>query len=385
MASRSVRTPKDLVASKLADEADLPTIVDVAERYAVSITPAMQDRIFAVDDPVGRQFVPTGQELLTTPEESDDPIGDDPFTPVKGVTHRYPDRVLLKPVHVCPVYCRFCFRREVVGPGDHMLRGEQLEAALDYIRAHPEIWEVIFTGGDPLIIAPSKLRPMLEALDAIEHVKVIRFHTRIPVVDPGRVTQDLVEALRLGTPVWVVVHTNHSQEIGDEARGALSRLVDAGVPLVSQTVLLKGVNDTPEALEDLFRTLVVNRVKPYYLHQGDLAKGTGHFRTTIGEGQELMRDLRGRVSGMCQPTYVLDIPGGHGKVPIGPVYLTDDAARVTDPWGEEHAYPPAPPAAPSAAEAPSAAAETPSTSEAPGAAEVPGAAEAPGGKGRAGR
>ncbi|GHF05281.1 MULTISPECIES: lysine-2,3-aminomutase-like protein [Streptomyces] len=342
MTGRSVRTPKDLLANKLIDEADLPEIADVARRYAVSITPAMQDRIFETDDPVGRQFVPTGQELLVTPEESDDPIGDDPFTPVKGITHRYPDRVLFKPVHVCPVYCRFCFRREVVGPGDQMLRDAHLEAALDYIRAHPEVWEVIFTGGDPLIIAPVKLRPMLEALDAIEHVKVIRFHTRVPVVDPHRVTADLVDALRLTTPVWVVVHTNHSQEIGDDARAALARLVDAGIPLVSQTVLLKGVNDTPEALEELFRTLIVNRVKPYYLHHGDLAKGTGHFRTTIGEGQELMRRLRGRVSGMCQPTYVLDIPGGHGKVPIGPVYLADDAARVTDPWGEEHVYPPKP-------------------------------------------
>ncbi|MFD4864493.1 lysine-2,3-aminomutase-like protein [Streptomyces sp. NPDC058412] len=340
MGQRSARTPKDLLASKLIDEGDLPAIADVAQRYAVSITPAIQDRIFEPDDGVGRQFVPTSLELITTPEENDDPIGDDPFTPVKGVTHRYPDRVLFKPVHVCPVYCRFCFRREVVGPGDQMLKDESLEAALDYIRAHPRIWEVIFTGGDPLIIAPTKLRPMLEALDAIEHVKVIRFHTRVPVVDPRRVTQDMVDALRLSTPVWVVVHTNHSQEIGDDARTALARLVDGGIPLVSQTVLLKGVNDTPEALEDLFRTLIVHRVKPYYLHQGDLAKGTGHFRTTIAEGQELMRRLRGRVSGMCQPTYVLDIPGGHGKVPIGPVYLSDDAGRVTDPWGEEHVYPP---------------------------------------------
>ncbi|MFJ6782942.1 lysine-2,3-aminomutase-like protein [Streptomyces yangpuensis] len=342
MGQRSTRTPKDLLAAKLIDEDDLQVVADVAQRYAVSITPAIQDLIFEPDDGVGRQFVPTSLELITTPEENDDPIGDDPFTPVKGITHRYPDRVLFKPVHVCPVYCRFCFRREVVGPGDQMLKDQSLEAALDYIRAHPRIWEVIFTGGDPLIVAPTKLRPMLEALDAIEHVKVIRFHTRVPVVDPRRVTPDLVEALRLSTPVWVVVHTNHSQEIGDDARAALARLVDGGIPLVSQTVLLKGVNDTPEVLEDLFRTLIVNRVKPYYLHHGDLAKGTSHFRTTIAEGQQLMRSLRGKVSGMCQPTYVLDIPGGHGKVPIGPVYLSEDAAQVTDPWGEEHVYPPKP-------------------------------------------
>ncbi|MEU3602828.1 lysine-2,3-aminomutase-like protein [Streptomyces sp. NPDC006798] len=342
MGRRSARTPKDLVAGRLVEEADLPAITDVARRYAVSITPAVLDRIADPDDAVGRQFVPTPLELVEAPEESDDPIGDDPFTPVKGITHRYPDRVLLKPVHVCPVYCRFCFRREVVGPGDPMLRGAALEAALDYIRARPEVWEVIFTGGDPLVVAASKLRPILTALDAVDHVKVIRFHTRVPVVDPGRITPELIDALRMDTPVWIVVHTNHSQEIGDEAGTALARLVDAGIPLVSQTVLLKGVNDTPEALEDLFRTLIVNRVKPYYLHHGDLAKGTGHFRTTITRGQELMRSLRGRVSGMCQPTYVLDIPGGHGKVPIGPGYLSDDTTRVTDPWGEEHHYPPAP-------------------------------------------
>jgi lysine 2,3-aminomutase len=338
--ARSIRTPKDLIAEKLIVEDQLPAIADVAKKYAISITPSMREQIIDTDDPVGRQFIPTPGELLTTPEEREDPIGDDPFTPVKGITHRYPDRVLLKPVLICPVYCRFCFRREVVGPGDSMLKGEQFEAAIGYIKAHPEVWEVIFTGGDPLIIAPSKLRPMMEALDAIDHVRVIRFHTRVPVVDPARVTGDLVEALSVRTPVWIVVHTNHSQEIGHDAQAALRRLVRAGIPLISQTVLLKGVNDTPEALEELFRTLIENRVKPYYLHHGDLAMGTSHFRTTIGEGQELMRRLRGRVSGICQPTYVLDIPGGYGKVPIGPVYLNGDGSRVTDPWGGEHAYPP---------------------------------------------
>ncbi|WP_082558953.1 lysine-2,3-aminomutase-like protein [Kitasatospora sp. MBT66] len=352
---RTIRTTESLLENGLIDEESLPEIRDVAKRYAVSITGVMQEQIAHVDDPVARQFVPTGAELLITAEERADPIGDDPFTPVKGITHRYPDRLLLKPMHLCPVYCRFCFRREVVGPGEGMLGQAELEAALDYIRAHEEVWEVIFTGGDPLIIAPTKLRPIMAALDAIEHVKVIRFHTRVPVVDPERVTDELVEALATETPVWVVVHTNHSQEIGEAARGALRRLNRGGVPLLSQTVLLRGVNDTPEALEGLFRTLVANRVKPYYLHHGDLAQGTGHFRTTIAEGQELVRRLRGRVSGTCQPTYVLDIPGGHGKVPIGPSYLEpgEDGADgtggtgggsethvVTDPWGERHHYPP---------------------------------------------
>lgn len=339
---RSIRTPLSLLENGFIKETNLPEIRDVAKRYAVSITAAMQEQIAHLDDPVAKQFVPTGAELVTTPEERADPIGDDPFTPVKGITHRYPDRLLLKPTHLCPVYCRFCFRREVVGPGEGMLSPAELDAALDYIRAHPEVWEVILTGGDPFIISPAKLRPILAALDSIEHVRVIRFHTRVPVVDPERVTDELVAVLGTPTPVWVVVHTNHSQEIGPSAQAALRRLSSGGIPLLSQTVLLKGVNDTPEALEELFRTLVANRVKPYYLHHGDLAQGTGHFRTSIDAGQELLRQLRGRVSGTCQPTYVLDIPGGHGKVPIGPSYLRDDGEgrQVTDPWGRQHRYPP---------------------------------------------
>lgn len=342
---RTIRTPTALRDQGLISDDDLHEIRDVTRRYALSITPAIRSRINTADDPVGRQFVPTGQELITTSEELADPIGDEPFTPVKGVTHRYPDRLLLKPMHLCPVYCRFCFRREVVGPGEGMLSPSEMEAALDYIRAHQEVWEVIFTGGDPLHLSPARLSPILAALDEIDHVRVIRFHTRVPVVQPDRITAELCETLKLDTPVWIVVHTNHSQEIGNEARLALRRLSDAGVPLLSQTVLLRGVNDSAEALESLFRTLVANKVKPSYLHQGDLARGTGHFRTSIAEGQALMTALRGNVSGVCQPTYVLDIPGGHGKVPIGPSYLDgrkdNDHCRVTDPWGLTHDYPPA--------------------------------------------
>ncbi|MEU4028055.1 lysine-2,3-aminomutase-like protein [Streptomyces anulatus] len=346
--TRTIRTTQSLADNALVREEDLPVIREVAERYAVSITPAMHQIITGPDDPIARQFVPTGAELVIAPEERADPIGDDPFTPVKGITHRYPDRLLLKPMHLCPVYCRFCFRREVVGPGEGMLSAPEMEASLDYIRSRPEVWEVILTGGDPLLISPARLAPIMRALDAIDHVKVIRFHTRVPVVDPQRITDELITALGTETPVWVVVHTNHRQELGDDARTALRLLSRNGIPLLSQTVLLKGVNDTPQALEDLFRTLVANRVKPYYLHHGDLAQGTSHFRTTIAHGQDLMQKLRGRLSGTCQPTYVLDIPGGHGKVPIGPTYINDTdtgsgaAHRVTDPWGTHHTYPPTP-------------------------------------------
>ena len=342
---RTIRTPEALRDAELITDDAMDEIRDVTKKYALSITPAIRSRIDTADDPVGRQFVPSGQELITTAEELADPIGDDPFTPVKGITHRYPDRLLLKLMHLCPVYCRFCFRREVVGPGEGMLSPSEIDTAIDYIRTHREIWEVIFTGGDPLHLSPARLGPILSALDEIEHVRVIRFHTRVPVVQPERITTELCQTLKIDTPVWIVVHTNHSQEIGPQARASLRRLTESGIPLLSQTVLLRGINDSAEALESLFRTLIANRVKPYYLHHGDLARGTAHFRTSIAEGQILMAALRGNVSGVCQPVYVLDIPGGHGKVPIGPSYLHpqeagDDTYQLTDPSGQTHDYPP---------------------------------------------
>ena len=289
------------------------------------------------DGPVARQFVPDPREGEVAAEERADPIGDDAFSPVKGIVHRYPDRVLLKPLLACPVYCRFCFRREAVGKTNSTLSAAELEAAFAYIAAHEEIWEVILTGGDPMALSPRRLGAILARLEAIAHVEVIRIHTRVPVVDPKRVSAALVGAVTRDKPVYVAIHCNHPDEITDAARRALARLADAGIPLLSQTVLLKGVNDDAATLEALFRALVRNRVKPYYLHHADLARGTSHFRTAIADGQALMAALRGRVSGLAQPTYVLDIPGGHGKVPIGPCYVAN--GRVTDPHGCVHTYP----------------------------------------------
>jgi lysine 2,3-aminomutase len=338
---KTARNAADLVTHGTVDMQTAAEIDRVAERYAVAVTPVMLDLIDSGDaaDPIARQFIPSEAELKTAPEERTDPIGDDAFSPVKGIVHRYPDRVLLKLTHTCPVYCRFCFRREKVGPGGDALNPEELKTALDYIRERDGIWEVILTGGDPLMLSPRRLSEIVTTLDAIPHLGVIRFHTRVPVVDPARITGELVAALRTDKAVYVVLHANHAREFTDAARAATRRLIDAGIPMLAQTVLLKGVNDDTETLEHLFRTLVRNRIKPYYLHHGDLAPGTAHFRTTIDDGQMLMRSLRGRVSGLCHPEYVLDIPGGHGKVPVGPSYLQADGS-VQDWRGHIHIYPP---------------------------------------------
>jgi len=344
--SRTLRKPEELVAAGLAPPERLGALERVAARYAVAITPAIAELIEAADpdDAIARQFVPDARELDTAPEERADPIGDHAHEPVPGLVHRYPDRVLLKLVAACPVYCRFCFRREMVGPGQPtMLADGGLDAALAYVADHTEIWEMIVTGGDPLIASPRRLAELTGRLAAIGHVKVLRWHTRVPIVDPARVDAELVAALKSpAQTTWLAVHANHPRELTPDVRAALARLADAGIPLLSQSVLLKGVNDDPEVLGALFRGLVEARVKPYYLHQGDLAPGTSHFRTGIAEGQALMRSLRGRLSGVCQPTYVLDIPGGHGKVPIGPAYAapSESGHVVEDPWGCRHAYPP---------------------------------------------
>jgi lysine 2,3-aminomutase len=342
--------------TQLQDAALVPThraaaLERVSQRYAIAITPAMVELIDRDDpnDPIARQFVPDPAELDTRPPERADPIGDDAFSPVEGIVHRYPDRVLLKLVHTCPVYCRFCFRREMVGPrGRPGLTGEKRTAAYRYIRQHPEIWEVILTGGDPLVLPASRLRAAVRALAAIDHVKIIRVHTRVPAVAPERITTDMVAALTApGKTTYVALHANHPRELTAAARAACARIVDAGIPMLSQSVLLKGVNDDVETLTALMRAFVECRIKPYYLHHADLAPGTGHLRTTIEQGQELVRQMRGRVSGLCQPAYMLDIPGGAGKVPVGPSYIADahDGAnsgtqevRAID--GRSHTYPP---------------------------------------------
>jgi lysine 2,3-aminomutase len=345
---RPIKTVDDLADAGLVSDRDRAGLEDVAARYAIALTPAISKLIDRndPDDPIARQFVPDAAELVITPEERADPIGDHAHSPVEGIVHRYPDRVLLKAVHVCPVYCRFCFRREMVGPqGLGTLDAGAMAAAFDYIRAHDEIWEVILTGGDPLVLSPRRLREMLEQLAGIEHVKIVRFHTRVPVVDPLKVDAALIEALKAsGKTVYVALHANHPRELTAEARAACARLVDAGIVMVSQSVLLKGVNDDPSVLAELMKAFVETRVKPYYLHHPDLAPGTSHFRLSIEEGQAIVAALRGRISGLCQPAYILDIPGGYGKAVIGENAIRktgEGCYSVSDYNGGEHSYPPA--------------------------------------------
>jgi lysine 2,3-aminomutase len=355
----TLRQPLDLVAHGLAPVSDLAVLEKLAARYAVALTPDMAALIDPddPDDPIARQFVPSVEELVSQASERADPIGDQAHSPVTGIVHRYPDRVLFKLVHVCAVYCRFCFRREMVGPGKATALSQgAYDGAINYIRAHSEIWEVILTGGDPLMLSPRRLAEIMADIAAIDHVRIIRIHTRVPVADPARISREMIAALKAeGATTCVALHVNHARELTDGARAACAGIIDAGIPMVSQSVLLRGVNDNAGALEALMRAFVECRIKPYYLHHGDLAPGTSHLRTTLQHGQELMRALRGRISGLCQPDYVLDIPGGHGKAPVGPNYLSqadsfspereqfeETRYRVVDYCGDVHLYPPKP-------------------------------------------
>jgi lysine 2,3-aminomutase len=349
MTMSTLRTAKQICDHGLAPPAGLPALEAVAARYAVALPPALAELIDLNDphDPIARQYVPDAAELAHRSEELGDPIGDDAHSPVEGIVHRYPDRVLLKLTHVCAVYCRFCFRREMVGPEKgKALSAAALARALDYIRAHAGIWEVILTGGDPLVLSARRLGAVMKSVGAIDHVKIVRIHTRVPIAEPARITPDLVRAMKIkGKATYVAVHVNHARELTTHARESIARMADAGIPLLAQSVLLKGVNDTSEALGDLMRALVECRIKPYYLHHGDLAPGTSHLRTDITTGQDLMRTLRGRWSGLCQPAYVLDIPGGRGKSPVGPNYIERTGSNggehfvVEDFNGQRHQYP----------------------------------------------
>lgn len=329
------------IPDAFGDKADLNR---VAQRYAVRVTPAVYNTISDISpaDPVALQYLPDTRELSQTADEREDPIGDSARSPVPGIVHRYPDRVLLMPVTRCAVYCRYCFRRETTGKGAGLLPPAQLDAALDYIRQNKTIWEVILSGGDPLVLSPRRLAALLEQLDNIAHIGVVRIHSRVPVADPVRITAGLCALLeKMQKPVYIVLHINHAQEISAAVEQSVKKLRQSGCVLLSQSVLLKGVNNDAAVLEQLFRRLVTLKVKPYYLHHPDKAPGTAHFRLPLAEGQQIMRQLRARLSGIAQPVYMLDIPGGYGKIPVTPCYLSaegDGVYTLEDPSGKQHRY-----------------------------------------------
>ena len=316
--SRTLRSPQDLARAGLVALDVVPGLEAVAARYATAITPAMAALINKADpaDPIGLQYIPDAAELITAPHELEDPTADAPFTPVKGVVHRYPDRALLKPLLACPVYCRFCFRREKVGPDGGVLTEAELQEAFAWFEGNAAIREVILTGGDPLMLSARRLDEILRRLAGMTHIETLRIHTRVPVADPARITAALVAALRQAKPVFIAVHANHAREFTPDATGALARLADAGVPLLGQSVLLRGVNDDAASMEALLRAMLRNRIKPYYLHSLDAAPGTARFQVPEAEGLALMAALRGRLPGHALPLFVRETPMGGGKKPV---------------------------------------------------------------------
>jgi len=332
MTVATFRSVAALKAAGLVSEALAPRLAAVEAAYAIALPQPLADLIDTASaaDPIRRQYVPSPEEMINRPGESGDPIGDARHSPVPGLVHRYPDRVLIKATSTCPVYCRFCFRREMVGPekGESLTKAG-LEGILAYISSHPEIFEVILTGGDPLMLSAARAREITQRLEAIAHVKVIRWHTRMPVTRPDRITAAYAEALSSRCKaVFLAVHANHASEFTPEAVAACRLLAGNGIALVSQSVLLRGVNDAVEDLSDLMRAFLSAGIKPYYLHQLDAAPGTAHFRVPVDEGQRLVRTLRDNLSGLAVPHYVLDIPGGVSKASLA----LPDIERVDDSW-----------------------------------------------------
>ncbi len=297
--------------------------LSIPSRFRVDITPYFAS-LMDPDDPncpIRRQVVPTVKELFISPEEEEDPLAEDAHSPVPGLVHRYPDRVLMLVTTQCASYCRYCTRSRIVGNPRAQFSLADYERQLAYIASNPQVRDVLISGGDPLILPQHILEMLLKRLREIPHVEVIRIGTRVPVFLPQRINEELVEMLRRYHPLWMNIHFNHPKEITPEVERALALLADAGIPLGSQSVLLAGINDCPNVILALVRKLVKNRVRPYYLYQCDLVPGTSHFRTPVGKGIEIMEALRGHTSGFAIPAYVIDMPGGGGKVPISPNYL----------------------------------------------------------------
>ncbi len=305
------------------DDDEKRAITTSLKHLRMAITPYYATLINIDDpkDPIRKQAVPTMNELYKAPNESRDPLFEDVDSPVYGLTHRYPDRVLALVTDQCSMYCRHCTRRRKAGETDMPMPLDKIDAMAEYVSSHPEIRDVLLSGGDPFTLSTERLELIIKKFRAIKHVEIVRIGTRTPVVMPQRITDELVDMLKKYHPIWVNVHFNHPNEITPDSERALAKLADAGIPLGNQSVLLRGVNDCPQVMKKLVHLLVKNRVRPYYIYQCDLSEGLSHFRTSVARGIEIIEYLRGHTSGFAVPTYVIDAPGGGGKIPIEPQYL----------------------------------------------------------------
>lgn len=332
----SITRPEDLTPRFGIDPGPLAA---VAERYPMRVTPYYLSLIQSVGDPIWRQAVPSQAELQDSvcPE---DPLEEENQSPVPNLVHRYPDRVLFLVCSECAMYCRFCTRKRKVGGEQMIINNDTIRQGLAYIRAHPQVRDVILSGGDPLLLSDDRLEWILRELRAIPSVEIIRIGTRVPVVLPQRITSTLVRMLRRYHPLYINTHFNHPDEITELSAKACTRLSDAGIPLGNQTVLLRGINDDPLIMRRLMQKLLANRIRPYYIYQADMVQGTDHFRTRVEEGLAVIEALRGHTSGLGVPAYVIDAPGGGGKIPLLPDYLQElgDTVELRNYRGERFKY-----------------------------------------------
>ncbi|QNK42455.1 KamA family radical SAM protein [Caproicibacter fermentans] len=336
-------------AEQLAKVVPLPDkeqaeIEQCLRRFRMAITPYYASLIDPnqPDSPIRKQAVPSIRELQVDPCDQTDPLCEDRYSPENGLVHRYPDRVLFLLTHQCSMYCRHCTRRRMVGCEDFSLGADDLDKAFGYIERHQEVRDVLLSGGDPFVLSDEWLEKVIQRLRSIPHVEIIRIGTRTPVVLPMRITDHLLSMLKKYQPIWINTHFNHPDEITPDSARACEKIVDAGIPLGNQSVLLRGVNDRRDTLIRLFTGLVQIRVRPYYLYQCDLSSGIGHFRTPVAEGIEIMKQIRGNISGFAVPEFVIDLPGGGGKTPVSMDYILhmDNRETVMENFeGKQYRYP----------------------------------------------
>lgn len=341
-------------AHRITDAQALSKVVDLTEpekedisqclkKFRMAITPYYASLITNhKNDPLRRQAIPSIQETFFHEDDLSDPLKEEADSPVPHIVHRYPDRVLFLVTYVCSMYCRHCTRRRVVGEGDKVITERELKTALEYIRSHREIRDVLISGGDPLVMSTKRLEHIISQLRAIPHVDILRIGTRVPVVMPMRITTELLDMLKKYHPIWINTHFNHPAEITEDAQRACTAIVDAGIPLGNQSVLLRGINDDVETMRELLLKLVHSRVRPYYLYQCDLAQGIAHFRTHVDTGVNIIHALTGNISGYAIPKYVIDAPGGGGKIPVGYNYVlhqNEEEIVMENYKGEVYKYP----------------------------------------------